>query len=175
MIEVPLTKGKVSLVDDIDSDLSNVNWYYQTSQCHKLGYAQRTARRRHVWMHRVILERILSRELLSSETVDHINCNSLDNRRSNLRLADQYQQKANTPKQSSSNGLPTYSRYKGVTWYRHISKWAARIQCHNVERHLGVFSSEFDAAKAYDRAARECFGEFAKLNFPDNLVTTGKL
>ena len=170
MIEIGLTQGKVAIVDDVDSDLNKITWHTNRNT-YRVCYAERTVKGKCVVMHRVVMERVLSRRLTRFDSVDHINCDGLDNRRSNLRLANRSQQQANTPKQRTTKGKPTYSKYKGVSWYKHIQKWAARIQVDLRDVHLGVFESEEDAARAYDKAAKESFGEFAKLNFPDYLVT----
>jgi hypothetical protein len=63
------------------------------------------------------------------------------------------------------NSLPRggISRYKGVS--RNREKWQARIKVDGKQSHLGIFTDEEDAARAYDAAARELFGEFAYLNF----------
>ncbi len=94
--------------------------------------------------------------------VDHKNGDSLDNRRANLRLATHSQNTCNSRKTSSE----TSSRFRGVTFKKHIRKWAARIKYLGKEIYLGVFDSEIDAARAYDRAAIKYHGEFARLNFP---------
>jgi AP2-like factor, euAP2 lineage len=59
------------------------------------------------------------------------------------------------------------SIYKGV--YRHAArkKWMAVIISNGRSHWLGQFESEEDAARAYDQAAKELFGEFAYLNFPE--------
>ena len=167
MIEL-LIKGNTVLIDDIDSDLSEYNWFIDRRADKRTAYVLRKItvlhKKKCLRMHRVILERMLGRSLTSGETVDHINCNGLDNRRSNLRPATSSQQTANTKKARSSSGV-AYSNYKGVTWYKHIHKWAAKIQHEGKDKHLGVFEQEIDAAKAYDEAALKYFGEFAKLNF----------
>ena len=56
------------------------------------------------------------------------------------------------------------SRFKGVCWHKKAGKWQAKIQHNFVRIRLGLFSSEEDAARAYNRKAKELFGEFAKLN-----------
>jgi hypothetical protein len=103
----------------------------------------------------------------SGEVVDHINRNPLDNRRCNLRLCTQSQNLRNSGgyKTIARNGRMRVSQYKGVG--RADSKknpWSARITVDGEDRRLGVFPTELDAARAYDAAAREIFGEFARLN-----------
>ncbi len=95
--------------------------------------------------------------------VDHRNGDSLDNRRANLRLATHSQNTCNSRKPSSE----TSSRFRGVTFKKHIRKWGARIKYLRKEIYLGVFDSEIDAARAYDKAALEYHKEFARLNFPE--------
>ena len=58
------------------------------------------------------------------------------------------------------------SKYKGVTWHKMGKKWVAAIQLNRKQYHLGHFSNEIDAARAYDEKAKELHGEFAYLNFP---------
>ena len=61
--------------------------------------------------------------------------------------------------------IKSRSRYKGVSWYNRGKRWNARIHVNRKEKFLGIFADEIEAAKAYDRAARKYFGEFAELNF----------
>lgn len=56
------------------------------------------------------------------------------------------------------------SIYKGVSWNKATSKWRAYIQKDGKLHHLGLFTDEIEAAKAYNKAATEMFGEFANLN-----------
>jgi hypothetical protein len=95
---------------------------------------------------------------------DHIDRDGLNNRESNLRQASDGQQAAN-------QGLRTdnTSGYKGVYWRSDRAKWRAQIQVDGKRRHLGYFSDENMAAKAYDLAVLETWGPFAVLNFPRSL------
>ena len=103
-------------------------------------------------MHRLVL---LARH---ATLVDHINRDKLDNRRENLRYATQSQQNANKEK------FHGRSRFKGVHRRWDGRKWVAQIKVHNRRLSLGCFVDEEDAARAYNRAAREYFGEYACLN-----------
>lgn len=91
---------------------------------------------------------------------DHINGRSLDNRRENLRTATRSQNTANGRKTSKS----TSSRYRGVSWKAAHGGWHASIRVRGRTRHLGVFATEDEAAAAYDAAAHENFGPFARFN-----------
>jgi len=102
--------------------------------------------------------------------VDHINGDTLDNRRCNLRLV--------TIKENQANRRMNYNNavgYKGVRRTKSGKKYTARL-CRRLNRgktkeiHLGTFTSLQEAAMAYDRKAIEIYGpEYAKLNFPENI------
>lgn len=95
--------------------------------------------------------------------VDHKDGDGLNNqRRTNLREATAAQNGANSGKR-----LPlTSSQFKGVSWISGKLRWHATIQVGGISYYLGRFTDEAEAARAYDAAAREHFGEFAWLNFP---------
>lgn len=104
----------------------------------------------------------LHREIAGShpgDLTDHINGDTLDYRRSNLRITDASGNSHNRCKSVKE----TSSRYKGVHRER-IDKWHAQIMVKKVLHHLGTFDNERDAALAYNEAARSYFGEFANLN-----------
>jgi hypothetical protein len=106
----------------------------------------------------------LHREIMNAPAnllVDHINSDTLDNRRANLRLATHSQNTCNRqiiePKGSS--------RFRGVQFRKRRGKWVAVIYKDKKLIWLGSFDAEIDAAKAYDEAAKKYHGEFARLNF----------
>lgn len=104
----------------------------------------------------------LHRAILSppkEKIIDHIDHNGLNNKRSNLRICTVTQNAANRRKGKGS------SIFKGVYWYKRHQMWQARIRHKGKALHLGYFNDEPEAAKAYDKAAKEFWGEFAKLNF----------
>ena len=155
-IQIQLSRGEITKIDDCDFDLCKYKWYSDH------GYAIRNISQfpfhKIERLHRVILSRMLGRPLLNHEQVDHINCNSFDNARNNLRLCTPHQNRWNR-KLNKNNS----SGYKGVKSSR--NKWRATIQVNNQEIDLGSFTTPEDAAHAYDDAARLHFGIFAKTNF----------
>jgi hypothetical protein len=116
----------------------------------------RAAPSRTLYLHRVIMQ------AQPGQFVDHISGDILDNRRCNLRLCTKSQNGMNRRKAN----FATTSRFHGVHWCRRAERWRAQIKLRTGRRPIGNFGSEEAAARAYDAAAREHFGEFARLNFP---------
>ncbi len=164
MRTIQLTQGQVALVDDEDfEELSRFKWFAQWDRESRTYYARRQVRhedgrQRAISMHRAVTGAD------PHQKVDHINHNGLDNRRGNLRTCTSSQNLRNMRKRGGCS-----SRYKGVYYADDTGRWRAYITEPRASgigrrRHLGYFNSEQDAAGAYDRAARELFGEFALLN-----------
>lgn len=96
--------------------------------------------------------------------LDHIDGDPLNNDISNIRETTTSQNGMNRKKNNSYNSKTTSSIYKGVSWHRQRNKWWVRIQINGKRKSIGLFTSETDAARAYDDAANELFGEFARMN-----------
>jgi len=101
--------------------------------------------------------------------VGHRNDDPLDCRRENLVLRTPSEKSAANRKAKMFCGRPTTSRFKGVCRDKRAEKWIAYSNKYRVMRDLGRFRDELAAAQAYDEAARELFGEHARLNFPDGV------
>jgi len=93
---------------------------------------------------------------------DHINGNSLDNRKANLRSATRQQNCWNSRKRRPKS----LSKYKGVSWNKRGQPWKAMLTANGKTMYLGCFDNQKQAAKAYDTAAKKYYGKFAALNFP---------
>lgn len=114
---------------------------------------------------RILLHRFLLNINKTKIQIDHINGDGLDNRKSNLRICNNYQNSKNRKKSNKK----TSSKYKGVSLKKSTGKWRCYIMLNYKEIHIGYFEKEIDAAKAYDEAAIKYFGEFARLNFPNEV------
>jgi hypothetical protein len=153
MREIPLTQGKVALVDDEDFErVAKYPWFLLRSGTCR--YAIRNARSGGC--------RLMHQLILGTRGVDHVNGDGLDNRRANLRVAAQSENMRNRQKANHYAGKPTGSRFKGVQRAPNNRRhpWRAALN----GRHLGYFENEREAAAAYNAAALQEFGEFARPN-----------
>jgi len=150
---IALTKGKFAIVAAADYERLN-RYKWTLSEGNGTCYARRQTRGRTILMHREVMH------APDGMMVDHIDRNGLNNHPRNLRLCTARQNAYN----SSSCGT---SQYKGVSWDIAAGKWRATIKCQGQYYYLGLFDTEIAAAHAYDQKARELFGEYAYLNFPE--------
>lgn len=160
MKQIKLTQGQFALVDDADYDWLNQRKWYAAKDYSGDFYATRNftcaANKQHsIRMSRAILG--LKRGDLRKG--DHINHNTLDNRRANLRICTNQQNSMN--QKSTQN---TTSRFKGVSWYKARKKWMTQIYVNGKTKHLGYFIVEEKAAQAYNIAAKKYHKNFAFLN-----------
>lgn len=155
--EIPLTHGLVALVDDEDYERVVAAGKWQAYPSRDTFYAKRSVKRPDgVW--RLIP---LHTFLTGYDLTDHHNGNGLDNRRDNLRPATHAENMRNRALQRNNT-----SGFKGVNWHSRSRKWKAQIRTNGSKRHVGMFGTPEEAARAYDEAAREFHGEFATVNFP---------
>lgn len=158
MREISLTRGYVTIVDDADyEELSAFKWRTQ-GPMGKAGlvYAVKGSQGTgSILMHRAITNCPIGME------VDHLNENGLDNRRSNLRVCTHAENIARSNTAPSIN--PT--GYRGVFKAPKANTYQAKLGLVK----LGWFRLPETAARAYDAAAREKYGDFAVLNFPGEI------
>ena len=165
---IPLSDNHIAYIDDEDYLLVFVSpWQHIKNPDANTGYAyrQRNARYGAGLMHRLILG------VSQGEKIDHIDGNGLNNTKANLRICTHSQNMYNSQKPQHKSGRPTTSKYKGVFYKSDRNRprpWMARIQYEGKAHYLGTYTTEEEAARAYDFKAVELHGEFARLNFPDN-------
>lgn len=160
-MEILLADGQKVMIDDEDYRI--VCGYAWHAVRDKNTYYARTTIRldrkpKALSMHRLIM----GLNFGDKRQVDHVNGNGLDNTRKNLRVVTSRQNNMNRRVRRN-----TTSNYKGVSWDQRTKKWRVTITINQRSRDIGFFSDEVLAAKTYDRKARELFGEYACLNFPD--------
>ena len=152
---IALTQGKFAIVDAANYEWLN-QYKWTAMKAGTTWYARRHSKGESFLMHREIMQPP------PGMVVDHINRNGLNNREHNLRVC--------TPAENQRNqrAIGGSSQYKGVSYDKEHKKWEAGITVEGRRIHIGLFDSEVEAARAYDRRARQLFGQFAYLNFPDD-------
>lgn len=144
MIEIALTKGQKTIVDDCDEHF--LSWKWRAQQNHHGFYAVRSECSKENEVACFLHHAILGRPLFGLQ-IDHINGNSLDNRRQNLRIVTNRQ---NCSNQKHHRGeKKKSSSYVGVSWSKNAGKWRAYISFDGTQRHLGYYLTQEDASKAY--------------------------
>jgi hypothetical protein len=156
--EIPLTLGLVALVDEGDYELVMAAGPWSARPCGRTIYAQRAARLPDGRPTTQQLHHLLT----GWPYADHHNGDGLDNQRANLRESDHGRNMFNKRLYKNST-----SGFKGVTRRKRDGRWQAQIQAHRRHHHLGYYDTPEEAARAYDAAAIELHGEFARLNFTE--------
>jgi len=153
MKEIQLTKGYVALVDAEDFEwLSQFTWRVIKPG----GYIYATSRinGRFVYLHRLVMS-VTDKNIY----VDHIDQNTLNNIKSNLRTCTKAENHRNGRMRPNNK-----SGYRGVHWVGPCKRWHVQIKQDGKTKYLGRFTDLIIAAKAYNKAAKEIHGDFATLN-----------
>jgi hypothetical protein len=167
---IPLSQGLVTIVDAEDyASLNKRKWYALKIRGSFYGVRKtRDAKNREItlYMHREILGLSLGDGLLG----DHKNRYTLNNRRGNLRIATRSLNQYN--KKLMSNNT---SGFRGVSWAKRERKWESYVGINGKMVHCGYHTDLISAAKAYDKAAIDHWGDEAILNLPERSESHDKL
>ena len=165
---IELTRGFEAIIDASDVGLiAHSNWCATPRQLSDGSLATVHVQGSDIRGRRIALHRLIA-DAQSRQCVDHINGDGLDNRRANLRLCNQSLNGANR-----RIGVNNTSGFKGVTWNIGIKRWFVTICVAGKARYVGVYYDRLDAARAYDSAVVEAFGEFALTNEALGLLSKG--
>jgi len=143
---IALTKGKLAIVDDEDFHrVSAYSWCADYNKCTRSFYARTTikiaGKRKNVYMHRLIMD------AKKGEAIDHVDHNTLDNRKSNTKITNTLGNGKNQLLQRR-----TFSGFIGVTWYKPHGKWVSRVRVDGHLFHLGYFHDKAEAIAAREVA-----------------------
>jgi hypothetical protein len=150
-MEIDLGKGHIAVIDDEDANLvTGFKWYPMTvdGKVYGAGWKHMPPGRYFVHLHRLIAN------AQPGEIIDHIDRDSLNCRRSNLRRVTRQQNCHNC----GPTRKPGTSKYKGVSFSRRAGRFRAQINFNRRRMYLGYFDNEEDAARAYNAKAAELFG-----------------
>lgn len=143
---------KTIVDDDIYEEIGFEEW--GAAETHEgCWYAVCRINEENIYLHRYILGNS------DNKLIDHVDGNGLNNLRSNLRFCSPQQNCFNRAGNKAST-----SGFKGVCWASRDKRWKAQIQINGKNQHLGQFTEEIEAAKAYNQAALKLFGDFARIN-----------
>lgn len=158
---IPLTKGKFAKVSNEDFDhLSKINWYMD-NECYAGGRV--SPRSMHVYIFCVLMGNPAPTRFVT--VVDHENRDTLDNRRTNLRIATHSQNTINSKLVAGKT-----SKFRRVSWHKESSRWEAYVTINRQQIRIGSFKDELEAAWMHDQWAIELHGDFAQLNFDYELA-----
>lgn len=153
MKEIKLANGKgIALVDDEDYEFLNSKKWFLSGKYARTGYRKNRKIIKHN-MHNYLIN------IPDGFFVDHIDRNGLNYQKENLRVVTRQQNQMNRSSYKNSS-----SKYKGVSWHKKNKKWTTHIKFNYKDYNLGYFDDEKDAARTYNKAAEELFGEYAYLN-----------
>ena len=156
MKTIELTQGQFAIVDDDDFyELSKYKWHAVYSKPLDSYYAKRRYKEDDGYIHEFMHRNILGLKKGDKRIVDHINHETLDNRKENIRICTSSQNNWNTRKRKdNSTGL------KGVSWNKRRQKYESLIMINKKHMWLGYFETKEEAHAVYMKAAQTLQGEF---------------
>lgn len=160
MAEIPLTQNQVALIDDEDLEaVSRLKWY--AAKLSNDQFYAISSDGSFIYLHHYVL-RINNIIIPKGMEVDHINRNTLDDHKNNLRIATRSIQR-----QNSRKAIGMTSRFVGVSFNGRkegYKRWRAQTRFNGNHIHIGDFKTQEEAALAYDEKAIELWGELARTN-----------
>ena len=156
--QLPLSQG---LFAEVDADFSPPGTYCAHRMSRRVYATRGVGRAGGGRTLRALHHDVLGLSFENPPEVDHIDGDGLNNRKENLRIVTRAENLQ--AKQRKSVGCS--SRFRGVTWNKHLKKWQAQVEFNKKNHYVGLFNNEIEAAKARDKKALELFGPIAHLNF----------
>lgn len=149
-------KGHAVIIDDDDSErILARSWVMAGNGIYFVSYSHRVGRQsKYFRLHRFIMGYGPGDPVV----IDHINSDTLDNRKVNLRICTQAENMMNQKRRVDNK-----SGYKGVSWNSEKRKWCAEIHYQNNKIRLGYFVTPIEAYEKYCEAAKKYHGDFARL------------
>lgn len=149
--EIVLSDGtKVKVDADDHAWLSKFKWYRSNVYAERTSWDRKTKKSIKIKMSREIIG------AAKGQLVDHKNGDTFDNRKENLRVCSVAENGRNRGKNKNNT-----SGFKGVTWHDQRRKWVAQIKVNGQHKHIGLFKTKKAASDAYQKAAKQFFGEYA--------------
>ncbi|HEV3223889.1 MAG TPA: HNH endonuclease [Puia sp.] len=155
-IEIPLTKGKFAIIDFEDLEfVMRYKWHLgsRIRSQYAIKVLGKGDGKKYLRMHNYIMN------CPNGKVVDHIDGDGLNNKKANLRICDDGQNKCNRKKSST-----TKNRFKGAIFRERNNRWICQITHKKKRYYVGEFKTEIEAAQAYNKKAKELFGDFSNLN-----------
>lgn len=161
-LRLTLPNNYETLISQEDADLLGAVKWWRAGNGYAMG---RIGSHIPIYLHRIVLERMIGRPLAAGEICDHIDRDRLNNTRENLRVANARQSIMNHPRRKSNTSGYIGVNYIGKKHSRYCTRpWRAYIRVDGKYKSLGTFLTPEEAAQARDKAAQEYYGEFASLN-----------
>jgi AP2 domain-containing protein len=158
VVFIPLTQGKVTVIDFEDFEKVRLyKWHAQRVNNH--WYARAYTGRENKKSQLTYLHKFLCN---GEQDTDHRDGDGLNNQRRNLRACSKSENQRSVRRKKDG----ATSKFRGVSLCRQTNRWRAQIYYGRRQHVLGRYDNAENAARAYDAAAKEYFGEFASLNFP---------
>ena len=150
---INLTHDQITVIDSVDTDLVSHKWFASFAKTYADGgsYIVRRntvrsdGKRVTIAIHQIIMQRMIGRDIVTGEMVDHIDHNPLNNCRSNLRLVNRAENGQNRKGKNRNNT----SGFKGVTFHKDSGRWIAQKHVNGKHIHIGLFATAEEAHEAY--------------------------